>query len=238
MKEKIISVLKLLFCFGIFMYISTFFNVILNFFGIDMDNLSLFGKTLLELIAAIVLTLISFLVYRKELVKDFKEFKNGWKSKVLFALKLFGIFMLIKFLASYVSVLIAELFNIDLTTSENQSAINILLGQFPLLIFFSAVFLAPLYEETLFRLGFRKCLEKKWIFIIVSGMLFGLIHIFPTDLPFGLALIQSVPYVTMGICLGYYYQKYDNICYSMLLHFYNNLFSIIVLLLTSFSSVV
>ena len=56
-------------------------------------------------------------------------------------------------------------------------------------MFISTSILAPIYEEILFRLGFKKCINNKLMFIIISGTLFGLIHIFPTDLSLGVALI-------------------------------------------------
>lgn len=232
MKEKIINVLKLVFAFLLFMYFSYFLSIVLKLLGVDINKLSLLSKTLINLVIAILMTAIMTIIYRKDLTKDFKEFKYNWKSKIFFTLKLFGIFLLLKFLASYISVIFSTMFNIEQITSENQTTINDLLGQFPLLMSLSAVMLAPYYEEMLFRLGFKKCINNKKIFILVSGSLFGLIHIFPTDLHFGVALIQSIPYVMMGVCLAYFYQKYNNIFYSILVHFYNNLFSVIFILLS------
>ena len=76
------------------------------------------------------------------------------------------------------------------------------------------------------------------LFILISGTLFGLIHIFPTDLSLGVALLQSVVYVVMGVSLAYYYQKYDNIFYSIVIHFYNNLLSIIFILLSFLNNLI
>ena len=232
MKEKILNILKLLFSYILFMYISSFLSIVLNLFGIDINNLTVLTKTLFNLYISVFMGIILTLIYRKEIIKDFKEFKYNFGSKVLYALKLFGIFMLLKLMASYVSVIFSTIFNIEMATSENQSTINDLLGQFPILMSFSAIILAPYYEEVLFRLGFRKCISNRIVFILVSGLLFGLIHIFPTDIHLGVALIQSIPYVSMGLCLAYFYEKYNNIFYSILVHFYNNLFSVIMILIS------
>lgn len=232
MKAKIINILKLLFSFLLFTYVSTIVGYILEFLGVDISKLSLFEDTIISVSISLFLMIILIITYYKDLKKDFKEFKVNFMSKALFALKIFAIFMLIKFAASYVSVLISNIFNITDITSENQTSINEILGQYPILMTFSAVCLAPIYEEILFRLGFRKCINNKFLFIIISGTLFGLIHIFPTDLNLGIALIQSITYVAMGLALAYFYQKYDNIFYSILLHFYNNLLSIIFILIS------
>lgn len=232
MKAKIINILKLLFSFLLFTYVSTIIGYILEFLGVDISKLSLFEDTIISVSISLFLMIILIITYYKDLKKDFKEFKVNFMSKALFALKIFAVFMLIKFAASYVSVLISNIFNITDITSENQTSINEILGQYPILMTFSAVCLAPIYEEILFRLGFRKCINNKFLFIIISGTLFGLIHIFPTDLNLGIALIQSITYVAMGLALAYFYQKYDNIFYSILLHFYNNLLSIIFILIS------
>lgn len=232
MKEKLLSFVKLVVAFLIFYYSSTGLILILNYIGIDIAKLNLMQKSLIELGLSIFLMIVTCLIYFKELRKDFKEFKYNWKSKVVFSLKIFIIFMLIKFGASYISSFLALTFGIELTTSENQESINTLLKQIPLIIAFTSVVLAPIYEEVLFRLGFKKCIKNKILFVIISGFVFGFIHIFPTDLSLKLAIFQVIPYVTMGMCLAYYYQKYNNIFYSILLHFYNNFFSIIVLLMT------
>ena len=232
MKEKIIDFIKLTFSFLIFMYFSAFISFILKYFGFNVSNLSLLSKTLFNLGISMLMTIIMIMLYRRELINDFKEFKYNWKSKVLFALKLFGIFMLFKLLSSYVMTLFSTIFNIEQITSENQTTINDLLGRFPILMGMSAIIFAPFYEEVLFRLGFKKCIPNKKVFILVSGLLFGLIHIFPTDLHLGVALIQSIPYVSMGLCLAYFYSKYENIFYSILVHFYNNLLSVIIILFT------
>jgi len=232
MKEKIINLSKLLGSFFLFLYSSYIVKFIFNLFNVDISTFGILGKTLLNLGLSIFLTIVIILIYFKDVKKDFLEFKRNWKSKMLFALKIFAIFMVIKIFASYISVILSNIFNIKEITSENQSTITNLLGQYPILMIFSAVGLAPIYEEILFRLGFKKCLKNKWLFIIISGTLFGLIHIFPTDLNLGVALIQSIVYVVMGISLAYYYQKYNNIFYSILIHFYNNLLSIIFILLS------
>ena len=230
MKQKLINLLKLIICFGLFLYITSIVKKVFFLIGINVSNLSPVLKALIEFFISLFLLIISVLIYRKDLQKDFNEFKCNWKNKILFSLKLFGIFILLKISSGFLASFLAVIFNIELTSSENQMAINDLLEQFPVLIIFGAVVFAPIYEETLFRFGFKKVINNKYLFILVSGLLFGFIHIFPTDLNLGLALIQAVPYVTMGLCLAYYYQKTNNICYSILLHFYNNLLSMMLLI--------
>ena len=91
---------------------------------------------------------------------------------------------------------------------------------------------APIYEEFLFRLGFRKVLGNNMLFVIISGVLFGLLHIFPLDdgVSLTLGIFQSISYVSMGIFLAYVYKKYNNIFYSIGIHFLNNFISILTMI--------
>ena len=88
------------------------------------------------------------------------------------------------------------------------------------------------YEEILFRLSFKKVITNKYLYIIISGTLFGLLHIFPLSdgITLILGIIQSISYVVMGIYFSYIYYKTDNIFISMGLHLLNNLLSVIMML--------
>ena len=91
--------------------------------------------------------------------------------------------------------------------------------------YFGSVYLGRCY------LSISSCLlgwMVKYLFIITSGIFFGFLHIFPTDLNIVYALINSIPYVTMGMVLAYIYKKEDNIYYPMILHGLNNFISMIL----------
>ena len=70
--------------------------------------------------------------------------------------------------------------------------------------------------------------SNKYLFILVSGLFFGMMHIFPTDLPTSLALIYSITYVAMGFYLAYIYTETENIWFVIFIHALNNLFSMII----------
>ena len=75
-------------------------------------------------------------------------------------------------------------------------------------------------------------ITNKYLYIIISGTLFGLLHIFPLSdgITLILGIIQSISYVVMGIYFSYIYYKTDNIFISMGLHLLNNLLSVIMML--------
>ena len=101
----------------------------------------------------------------------------------------------------------------------------------PIMMLISAAFLAPIVEEGIFRLAFRKVINNKYLFMIISGLLFGFMHIFPTELPMSVALTYSITYVTMGVYLAYVYVKTDNIWFSIIIHLLNNLISMLAIIM-------
>ena len=95
----------------------------------------------------------------------------------------------------------------------------------------STSILAPFVEESIFRLGLRSVIKEKYLFIAISGLVFGFMHIFPTELPLYVALIQSIVYVAMGICLAYMYTETDNIWITIIIHALNNFLSMAAILI-------
>lgn len=88
-----------------------------------------------------------------------------------------------------------------------------------------AVVVAPVVEESVFRGGvYRFCKGKTSIFVslLISGLVFGLIHF----------NIQSLPgLVTVGICLGLAYELSGSLRVSIFFHAFFNLNSILWILM-------
>ena len=100
----------------------------------------------------------------------------------------------------------------------------------PILMLISTVLLAPFAEEGIFRLGLKKVIKNKYIFMVISGLLFGFMHVFPTDIGLAVALTYSITYVSMGIYLAYIYTETDNIWICIIVHAINNLISMVAIM--------
>ena len=109
----------------------------------------------------------------------------------------------------------------------NQDAIVSLFDYIPIgLMFIMIVIVAPIAEEVLFRgilLFPGNKLDTTWLRVIISAVLFGLIHS-PTD-------IQSLyTYVGMGIMFSYAAKKTQSVEAAIVYHFLNNLLAFTALL--------
>lgn len=81
----------------------------------------------------------------------------------------------------------------------------------------SAVMLAPVFEEVIFRgyaAGIVRRIYGGWAAWIVSALLFGLVHAIPSVI---------VPAVFSGLVLGYFYLRYRSLGMVIMLHAMNNI---------------
>lgn len=109
----------------------------------------------------------------------------------------------------------------------NQDAIESLLEHIPIgIMFVMIVIVAPIAEEVLFRgimLFPGKKLDTTWVRLIISAILFGLIHS-PTDIP------SLYTYVGMGVIFSYAAKKTQTVEAAIVYHFLNNLLAFFALL--------
>ncbi len=234
MRERLYLLLKLLLCFLLFFCIGDITTFILKLFGVNVELLNNKGLVIYQFVVSFVMFVVLFVVYNNSIKQDMKEFKRDINKNITYIIKMFILFMIVKYIVSFVSVLIMTLLNYDTSsiTSVNQNLIEAYIKTSPFLMMISTAFFAPFYEEVLFRMGMKKVFKNKYIFIILSGMLFGLMHIFPLDegISLGLGIMQSITYITMGIFLSYTYYKTNNIFISVGIHFLNNFLSVLVMI--------
>ena len=116
-------------------------------------------------------------------------------------------------------------------TPENQELLDMqlngtLFDQISLVVF--AGFLAPLVEESLFRLSGFYYLKKvswlpQWGVIAITSILFGLIHVLGDD------IVQIIYYAALGVVLGTLYYKSKNILVPITVHMLFNIFITIMM---------
>lgn len=230
MKEKLKYLFIFIICYIMFTNLSTAILYILKYIGFDLAKLDYIDQAYFSTMMEIIYLFVIILLYRKCLKKDLILFKLNKKDHINKILNYFIIFMIVKFSSAFIETLLGILLNINITESNNQNTIEILFKKSPLIMTIDCVILAPFVEECIFRLGLKKIINNKYIFITISGLLFGLMHIFPTELPYTIALIQSITYITMGINLAYIYEETNNIWIPIGIHMLNNFIGMISLL--------
>lgn len=223
MNSKIINIKELIkgiLIIGLYFILPSLINIPFIFLS-NKFNLS---PGIITLLLYLALAIIFCLIYIKTLIKDFKDFKNNYKTylKKGFNYWLKGLFIMIS------SSLLISMFNID--TNTNQAANVSLLEQYPLVEIICAIILAPLIEELVFRRSLKNFTTNKHLFAISTGTFFGLLHV-TSSLSNPIMIIYLIPYSALGIAFGYIYKHTDNIYSSLTIHSLHNAISIIQLLI-------
>lgn len=221
---------KFIVVFLLFFLGGSVLSIILNSIGIDTSTFDAKDLNYFQCLVELLYLVVIYLLYRNYFVNDYKSFKGDLKGKIGLVIKFTVLFFAVKIASALLTQFVGEILGLEITESENQQLITSITSSGPIIMLISTAFLAPFVEEGIFRLGIRKVISNKYVFIVVSGLLFGLMHIFPTELSMSVALTYSIVYVVMGVYLAYVYVETDNIWISIIIHAINNLISMIAII--------
>lgn len=195
-------------------------SLVLYIFHLRIYNV-LYRSIYLIIMGLIYIIFITF-IYKDELKKDIKEIKIKTIIKYI-PTYMIGLLLMIG------SNIIASKITGN-TLSQNEINVRETIKIMPLYMCFSSVIFAPFIEEITFRKTFRNIISNGYLFIIISGFIFGLIHISNVGNGFE-EFIMIMPYILMGIDLSYIYYKSDNIFTTIIIHSMHNLILLLIQLI-------
>lgn len=111
-------------------------------------------------------------------------------------------------------------FLLNASQATNEQMVQKMISAMPYLLIISAGIIAPINEEILFRKVFKDNIKNKIICILVSGILFGYMHV--TSATTILQFLYIIPYSSLGISFAVMYSKTDSIFTSMSMHMFHN----------------
>ncbi len=230
--ENLVKIKNIINFEGFFKGILIVFSYFIMMAIFSIPFLFLFEKELIGMELAnigiyFLLTLFYSLIYRKELIKDFKDFKKNYKDILKTTFK----FWLVGFIIMSFSSLVISYLNIDANLNQEEN-IN-MLKSMPLVEVLCACLFAPITEELVFRRGLKNLSSNKHIYAIISGLIFAFLHVFTSinDINSLIMFIYIIPYGALGIVFGYAYRKTDNIYGTMIMHALHNAISLTEILL-------
>lgn len=161
-------------------------------------------------------------VFRKRLSRDLKAFKDNFGSYIGYIFKWWGLMLLMSLGAAIVRLVLGG----EVETA-NQAALNSMPIWYvgPL-----AIIWAPFVEEGIFRGGLRRFVKNDKLFIVLSAILFGLLHTIGTETGIYNMFVQSLQYMVMGGVMAYTYSKTNNIFVNMGIHCVQNTLGVILML--------
>ncbi len=184
------------------------------------DNMSILLKLLSDITFAIALLIF----YKKTLKEDIKKYFKNIKKNILISLKYWIIGLIIMAICNCAIELIT-----GLSMSTNQETLIKMIKDSPIVSLFIIIIATPLIEEFVFRKSIRDVIDNKILFILLSGLFFGAIHVMSS---ISLAnLLYLIPYTSLGICLSIIYYKTDSIFSAILVHMLHNGLVLLLLLI-------
>ena len=227
-KEKIIPYVKAIITILLFIFISLVEYIPIKLLNLDINNLSPVETVLLSIFAYVIQILIIFFMYRKELKRDFKNFKNNFWEHADTAIK----YWMIGLLVMMVSNLLIQILTPSKMANNEQSVDNII-KSVPFLAMILTTCLAPFTEEMTFRKAFSDIFKgHKIAFILVSGILFGSLHVVGSVTAL-YDYFYIIPYSALGIAFAAMDAKHNNIFPSIMIHMiHNGLLTILQILIS------
>lgn len=215
--------INLLFCFvsliGIIIIPSVFFLIFNDF--IKSDNLC-------TLLSDVCFVIILLLMYGEDLTREFKTFKNNFKVSIKSSFKYYviGIMSMIFF-----NLLITMVFKNNISTNETQ--VREMLFTTPIFALINISLYAPVSEEIIFRKSIEPLFKNKWLYCVISGILFGGAHILTNILGGSFVisdLIYILPYGSLGFVFALMNYENKSVFNSMTIHCFHNTMTALLLL--------
>lgn len=198
-------------------YFSSYFQLIpIILLNWDIRSITESQNVMLSTFSNIVLLLILFLIFRKDIIKEWKKFKLNFLENIDTGIKYWLVGLAIMMGSNIIINIV-----MNLGQAANEQAVQQMISALPWLMFINAGIIAPCTEELIFRKSFRKAFPNKWLFILISALVFGSLHVV-TSMTSPIELLYIIPYGALGGAFAYMYQKTDTIFTSITMHMFHN----------------
>ena len=184
--------------------------------GVNYDSIPISIKVVYATVYEIMMIGIIILILKDDIKKalnDIKKNHMGYFSKYI---KYWFLALIVMFVSNLIITFISKG-----GIAGNEETIRTMFSKTPVYIFISSVFFAPLLEELVFRQGIRNIFSNNIVFIIISGLVFGGLHVVG-NINAWYDILYLIPYCTPGFVFAYILTKTDNIFVPMGLHFLHN----------------
>ena len=203
-------------------YASPYLQLIpIRIFNITEENITAKTNVMLNFFSNFCLAIILFFIYRKELKKEWETFKSNMEPSLYIGIKAWFIGLVVMLISN---TIISFLSNGGI--AGNEAEVQKMITGFPFLMIFNAGVVAPFNEEIIFRKGFKNAISNKYLFVILSGLVFGLLHVVGT-INSWVDILYIIPYGALGCAFAYTYHKTDSVFTSMFIHMAHNLILVI-----------
>ena len=194
----------------------------LRLMGITFNGIDDSTRVILNVIFSFRTAIILFLIY----YNDFKDDLIKFKSNLIYNLDTGFKCWIIGLIIMMISNLILN-FILNAGSANNEQAVQNLLSSSPTIMAINICLFAPFNEEIAFRKTIKDVLKNKWLFVILSFILFGGAHVINSAETF-VDYLYIIPYGALGGVFAYAFYKTDTIFTSITMHMIHNTILVIL----------
>ena len=188
--------------------------IIFGLFGIYYEDTKF--ALLISLIVNIILLFVLLKIYWKDLKKEFKIFIDNILDNIDIGL----LYWLIGLTIMVISNLILT-YVFKSKGANNEIIIQSYIKPFPVIMGINICITAPFIEELVFRKTLHDSFKNKYVFIVLSFLIFGLAHVMQ-DAKTIIDWLYIIPYGSLGACFAIMYSKTKTVFTSMTIHMIHN----------------
>lgn len=201
---------------GLFFFGQLFQLIPIKLLNLNINNLGTNTSLLLGLFSSSITIFILVMLYFDDLKKDFDNLK---KNKANLLEKSFRIWCIGLVAMACLNIIINNISPNEI--ANNEEVIRNSIAASPYIMLINTAIMAPLLEELVFRKSFRIVFKNKYTFCLISGIIFGALHVIGS-IENVYDYLYILPYSSLGIALSYMYYKTDNIWCPIIMHSIHN----------------
>lgn len=201
----------------LFNYSSVFLVLPVLLFKLKTDKLSGPTQVILSTYISVVVALLLLIIYRKDLKKEWKKFKDNILYNVDTGFKCWIVGLIVMIVSNLILLTVFKTGG-----ANNENAVQSMIKSLPWLMVIDAGIIAPFNEELVFRKTLKDVFRSKWLFVVLSFLLFGSVHVVGSATTLT-DYLYIIPYGALGGAFAVAYYKTDTVFTSMSLHMFHNL---------------
>lgn len=203
----------------------------LSILRVSYKELFNFLNTILQVTIYFILFVCLGLLLYKDLKRDEYDYKERTPELKKEFLPSILIYFVTTMIINFIVLMLTKYLHIS-NESLNQTNIESLVSSSMMnkfLMACSVCFMGPIVEELIFRKSMFTIFYNKWVSLILSSVIFGLMHTLSFNYEPLRLLVVSLPYVASGFVFGIIYMRTDNIFMPILIHALLNTVSLLMM---------
>lgn len=198
------------------LYQSNFIISLLSSFGINVSRIPKTPRIGLFALSDLIYITVLILMFKKDIKNGIKDLKKHFINRTILSLNCWVVGCIIMTLSSFLISLILKQ-----NVSTNEALVRQSIKIAPLYMLFTCSIVAPIFEEMVFRKSLQGLIKYKWLFILISGLSFGLLHVLGSYTSW-IDFLYVIPYGSMGCAFAYLLTKTNNITLPIIIHMLHN----------------